>query len=110
MVDRINNFIQIFNELLVVQCTVWLFLFTNYVPNPVIQYEFAEYYIYIIGVNIVINLMVLILILLMAIIRAIRRSFTKYKNKQAMNRRVKPDDEIESSESESSSSSSSSDS
>ena len=114
MVDRINNLIQIINELLVVQCTVWLFLFTDYVPDPVIQYEFAEYYIYIIGANIAINLLVLIAIVIRAIIRAIRIKFANYKNKQAINRRVKPDEssdnKSDSSSSDNESSSSSEDS
>ena len=90
MVDRINNFIQIFNELLVVQCTVWLFLFTNYVPDPVIQYGFAEYYVLIIAVNIAVNLLVLITILLMKLVKTIRQSYLQYKHKKAMKRKIKP--------------------
>ena len=34
MKDGINNFIQIFNEVAVLVFEVSLFLFTNYVPDP----------------------------------------------------------------------------
>ena len=33
MVDRINNAIQVFNEVVVLLCIQSMFLFTNYVPN-----------------------------------------------------------------------------
>ena len=38
MKDGINNFIQIFNEVAVLVAEVSLFLFTNYVPDPLQRY------------------------------------------------------------------------
>ena len=83
MVDRLNNFIQILNELIVVQCTVWLFLFTRYVTDPVVQYQFGEIYIYIIAGNIAVNFIFLVLSLLLIIYRGIRRTYIRSKNKRA---------------------------
>ena len=61
MVDSLNNFIHIFNEIVVLIATQSMFLFTNYVDDPVIRYKFGFYFIYLIGFNIVMNLAVLVI-------------------------------------------------
>ena len=77
MVDRINNFIQIFNEHFVLVSIQSLFLFTNYVEDPIVRYQFGFYFIYMIGANITVNLIVLIANILYAIYVGLRRSYTK---------------------------------
>ena len=63
MKDAINNFIQIFNEVVVLLCTWLLFLFTNYVPDPVLRYDYGRKYTYLIGFNFGVNLLVLVSVL-----------------------------------------------
>ena len=60
MSSRINNFIQIFNEVVVTLAIVTIFLFTDYVEDPELRYEFGKYFIDIFFLNLIINLLVLI--------------------------------------------------
>ena len=60
MVDGANNFIQVFNELVILLCTWYLFLWTDYVPNPEDRYNFGAQFLYIIGFNFVVNIAFLV--------------------------------------------------
>ena len=60
MVNRINNIIQIFNEVVVTLAIITLFLFTDYVADPLLRYEFGKYFIAIFFLNILINLLFLV--------------------------------------------------
>ena len=72
MVDGINNFIQIFNEFVVLCAIEMMFLFTLYVGEPEIRYQFGFYFIYLLGFNLAVNLIVLIYNLSKSIYLAIR--------------------------------------
>ena len=54
-----------------------LFLFTDYVEDPVERYNLAYIYLVIIGVNVVINLVILIVIILRSLYRAIRNWYIR---------------------------------
>ena len=86
--DKINNGIQIFNEIAVLLAEVSLLLFTNYVPDPLQRYEFGQGYIYFIGGNVAVNLCVLVFGLVAAIIIACRRYYFKRQSKRAMKLKV----------------------
>ena len=64
MKNTVNNAIHIFNELVILSCTWYLFLFTNYVPDPILRYDLAVYFLYVIGVNMGVNIFLLIVIIL----------------------------------------------
>ena len=77
MNGRINNMIQIFNELVVLICIQCLFLFTNYVPDPSLRYNMGNKVLYLVAYNVLVNLMVLILTLLQKIYRGIRNWYVR---------------------------------
>ena len=77
MVDGTNNFIQVFNEVIILVCTWYLFLFTEYVPNPVDRHLFGQGFIYLIGFNCTINILLLIFLLCKSIKAAIKTKFAK---------------------------------
>ena len=64
MQDAINNFVHIFNEVIILVCAWSLFLFTDYVPDPLQRHSFGYYYLTFIAINFLVNLCVLILTLL----------------------------------------------
>ena len=57
MVDRSNNFVQVFNEACIL-CAIWLMLlFTDYIPDPQLRLDFGEklkwFLICIVAVNVI---------------------------------------------------------
>ena len=107
MKDRLNNWIQIFNEFGVLLCTWSLFLFTNYVPDPILRYHFGQNYLYLIGFIFLVNILLLVWILFTAIISACKKKFVKCRRRS--NTKVDNKSESEFSQSSSSESESSSD-
>ena len=97
MKDLLNNWIQIFNEIIILICTWSLFLFTNYVPDPVLRYEFGQYFLYFIGFNLAVNILVFMWTILSSLIKWCRQKYGR--NKQL--KRVDIDQSSSSSESSS---------
>ena len=91
MVDKLNNFIQIFNEIFVILAEISLFLFTNYVPDAVQRKQFGYGWIYCIGFNVFINFSVLIISIFHSIYVSIRSCLLKRKYKRDMKRKVVAD-------------------
>ena len=72
MKNGINNGIHIFNEIVVILCVQYLFLFTNYVPDPVLKYDLAVYFIGIIALNLGLNVLLLIFNILYGLVKLIK--------------------------------------
>ena len=77
MQDCLNNFIQIFNEIVILVCIWSLFLFTNYVPEPELRHQFGEYFIQFIIFNCGVNLVCLVVMILASIFSAIKTWFKR---------------------------------
>ena len=88
MWDVINNVIQIFNEAVVIVCIWLMFLFTEYVPEPLVRYEFGENLMYFIGVDVGLNILILFKVIGSKIFKACRGFFLRRKAKQMENLRV----------------------
>ena len=73
MVDGLQNFIQIFNEAIVTLAVVSVFLFTDYVDDPEVKYQFGFYFTGVVGFNVGINIIVLITNIILKIKNACRR-------------------------------------
>ena len=73
MENAINNFVHIFNEIAILTCIWSLFLFTNYVPDPVLRHKFGWWYLYFLAFNFFVNFIVLIYSLITLIIRDLKR-------------------------------------
>ena len=73
MIDGLQNFIQIFNEAIVTLTVVSLFLFTDYVDDPEVKYQFGLYFTVVVGFNIGVNLIILITNVILQIKIACRR-------------------------------------
>ena len=71
MVDGVNNFIQPFNECIILLCQWYLFLFTDYVPDPKLRHEFGQGFIYLIGTNFGVNGIILLYTLISSSIKKI---------------------------------------
>ena len=81
MVDSINNYTQIFNELIILVCTWSLFLFTDYVPDPKLRHKFGEVFIYILALNLIVNLMILAYSIAKKIQVLLKETFCKRQGK-----------------------------
>ena len=77
MNDKANNFIQVFNEIVILLATWYMFLFTEYVSDPVIRYDFGEWFKYLLIFNVGINVCVLIWTLLAQIAFKIKICYLK---------------------------------
>ena len=75
MIDVWNNFVQIFNELVVLVCVWFLFHYSDYVVNPETRYDLAYYFLYIVATDIVINVLFLIYMIVKKIYMACRSFF-----------------------------------
>ena len=84
MEDKLNNMIQIFNELAVLICIWSMFLFTNYVGDPEVRYQMGQKVLYFVALNMIINLVVLLLVLMRKIYKAIYRWQVRRKLKAAI--------------------------
>jgi hypothetical protein len=53
------DFLGCLNEGIFLICCYMMFLYTDYVPNPSIRYEFGSYFLYMLYVNLAVNLLIL---------------------------------------------------
>ena len=88
MKDRINNAIQIFNEIVVLLCIESMFLFTSYVPDVRTRYQMGQKVLLLVAMNIIINFIVLIAILLKKIYKAVRTWYVKRHNRIATEKAI----------------------
>ena len=77
MSDKANNFIQIFNEIVVCSCIISLVIFTDFIPNPVDRYEYGYTLLYVVATSIGVNVIILIATILISIYNAIRQKIRK---------------------------------
>ena len=85
MESRLHNVIQLFNEILVLLCVWLMFLFTDYVPDPVTRYDLAWKLIYLVAFAIGVNLLLLVIMIAKDITRAYKVHKAKKNVKQALN-------------------------
>ena len=86
--DKINNAIQIFNEIVVLLCIQSMFLFTNYVPDVEVRYKMGQKVLYLLAANILLNMVVLISNLLSKIYTGLRNWYLKRRNRIFLERRT----------------------
>ena len=89
MINRLNNMVQICNEIFVL-VSVWLmFIFSQYVDEPKKRYDLAWGWLYLIAADIAINILVMFYVIGKKIYIGVRQYFVKRKAKKAMQVRVK---------------------
>lgn len=54
-----------------------LIFFTNYVEDPAVRYQFGFYFIYLVGVNILVNLLVLLVTIIYGVYIGLRRWYKR---------------------------------
>ena len=93
MSDGANNFIQIFNEIVVLIICISMMVFTDFVQQPADRYEWGYRLLYMIAGTIAINVSLLIFVILRGIYRTIRTKLIKRKKdkiiKQQQEEKVK---------------------
>lgn len=72
MRDRLNNCIQIFNEMVVLICVWLMFHFTLFVNDAETRYELAWYFLYFVAVDIAVNILIFLYIIVKKIYSACR--------------------------------------
>lgn len=77
MTDGLNNFIQIFNEVIVLISIQLLFIFTNYVGNPTKRYEIAWYFLYLVAFDCSVNILIMFFVIGKKIYVAARKAYLK---------------------------------
>jgi len=60
MVDWQNNSVQLINEYFFLFFAYYIFLFTNYVPDPETRYFFGTVYLWILAVNTALNCLIIL--------------------------------------------------
>ena len=60
MIDTLNNFVQIFNEVFILCCCIFVFNFTFMLPDPITRYELGWFFLYIMYSNVGVNVSVII--------------------------------------------------
>lgn len=73
----LTNLTEIVNEIAVLSSVQLMFVFTDYVGDPVQRYAFGYYFMYYVGAVICINLMAFVISAINSAILAVRRFFTK---------------------------------
>lgn len=71
-----NNFIEVVNEASVLASIMYMFVFTDYVPDPVVRYAFGYNFLYFVGGVIALNLLTFIFTIVNAIVLKFRAHFT----------------------------------
>ena len=74
-----NNFVQIFNEAVVLFFIVSLVIFTDFIPSPVDRYEQGYTLLYLVAFNITVNLVVLVVTIVRKVHKACRKFFADRK-------------------------------
>lgn len=59
MKDSLNNFVQIFNETAIILLLQTLFVFTDFMEDPVTRHDYGYYFLYYVAVLMLMNIMVL---------------------------------------------------
>ena len=77
MTDKANNFIQIFNEIVVCFCIISLVIFTDFIPSPVDRYDYGYILLYVIASSISVNVVILLATIAISIYTAIRKMILK---------------------------------
>lgn len=88
MADRANNFIQVFNESVVLVSEWLMFHFTDYVEDPLKRYELGWYFLYFVAVNVIFNVLILFYVLGNKIFVAARRWYLKRKARKLAELRI----------------------
>ena len=84
MQNGLNNFVQIFNEIVVAFCVVSLVLFTNFIISPVERYDYGYQMLYVVATAIAINVAVLIASIIYGVYKSIRNYYRKRAWKKEM--------------------------
>ena len=71
-----NNLTEIVNEASVLASIMYMFVFTDYVPDPVVRYAFGYNFLYFVGGVIALNLLTFIFTIVNAIVLKFRAHFT----------------------------------
>lgn len=79
MLDKFNNFIQIFNEIIVCLALASLVLFTDFIGDPVERYEWGYTLLKLIAASVMVNVFILLATIVFVIYNAIRKLFFKRK-------------------------------
>ena len=79
------NRMEIFNEVTVLICTSHLFLFTDFVPDPLIQYQIGWSMLAFTGLNIIGNLAIIGCQTVISIVPAVKMLLHKCKRKVKTN-------------------------
>jgi hypothetical protein len=53
------NYLAVFNEFVLLVACYLMFLFTDFVPDPALRFEFGKYFLYLLYANLATNLLVL---------------------------------------------------
>ena len=64
MIDKANNFIQIFNEVIVLVSLWMMFRFTYFVADAYTRYDLAWQFLYLLIFNVAINVLFLIVVII----------------------------------------------
>ena len=100
MTDKVNNSIQIINELVVLVCTWLMFWFTTFVGDPMLRYDLAWKFMIFIGANIVLNVSILLFSILRKVYQACKIAYLRRVSKANMEKRVQQDSNKEESKME----------
>ena len=84
MTNRMNNFIQIFNEIVVCLCVVSLVIFTDFIADPVDRYDHGYKLLYLIGFSICVNIVILITSIIMSVYKMIKKKILKNRYEKMM--------------------------
>lgn len=82
MYSRLGNAVFIFNETFVLLLVSLMFLFTDYVPDPVLRYDFGYKFLYICGLVVAANLLVFVYNIASAIYNGCKHFFVKRQGKK----------------------------
>lgn len=77
MIDGPNNFIQIFNEIIICFVIISMVIFTNFIPNPVDRYDYGWYLLYFIGASVCVNMIILAVNITKTVYMAIKKRMRK---------------------------------
>ena len=91
MVDGPNNFIQIFNEVVICLVVISMVAFTNFIPNPVHRYNNGYYLLYFVGGSVCVNMA----ILLVNIVRLISKAYRNWMYKKALTKHIAKTEELQ---------------
>ena len=84
MSNRINNFIQIFNEIVVCLCIVSLVIFTDFIPDPVDRYDYGYVLLYLVAFSISVNIVILLSSIILSIYKMIKKKMMKSRYEKMM--------------------------